>query len=614
MIAAHPTVLAVGWAVLHSVWQGTVVAGVLKAVLLLLRDRSSNTRYVAACVALALMALCPIATFSLLHAGPSNAVQPGYVSVEALAPGPVPLLAHGHAPEVMEHWRDVISSHPFGPLTHLLEPAIPWLTLGWIVGVLALSARLLGCWVWMENLGRKYSKPLGGPWQGRLDALARQLHLPRRVRLLQSSGIDIPITFGFIRPAVLVPVSALLGLTQEQLEAVLAHELAHVRRGDWLARLLQTLAENLLFYHPAAWWVSRRITIEREFCCDDLASAVCADSFRYAEALAELARIRVHPLKLALAADDGSLLARIQRILYRSPIRESRYGKWWPGGILAVATVVLLAVTIHWNASVGRLTEPQTAGMPASISSDSLRAPRKELRTPPEGDAGIILEPVLESQKENTSLAYHLLDEVLQSARPGAPDERGPNSSGRLSAEDHIASSNYGLPVIAVDIAGSGPVEGRADTTVVQWLEQAFTEMGFQIRAHQLLNPLSPNPSEKPWAEETDSAPPADFFVLIEEAASSKTGVDGLAICHLDLTLKAFEPAEEAPLLELALPMISAASTFEQAKEEAARAAVVQGALEIAPQLLRYWVAKIERTPAPPPQTAEDPVNPKLAG
>jgi D-alanyl-D-alanine endopeptidase (penicillin-binding protein 7) len=130
--------------------------------------------------------------------------------------------------------------------------------------------------------------------------------------------VDSLVVLGWLKPVVLIPAAALMALSPEGLEALLAHELAHIRRGDFLANVIQTLAEALLFYHPAVWWLSRRIRQERELCCDDAAAAICGDPILYASALARLEDLRIHPKlipDLAPAASGGNLMFRIQRLL-----------------------------------------------------------------------------------------------------------------------------------------------------------------------------------------------------------------------------------------------------------------------------------------------------------
>src|SRR5204862_7224915 len=126
-------------------------------------------------------------------------------------------------------------------------------------------------------------------------------------RLRESAGVPVPAVLGGVRPVVLLPASAVTGLTPLQLDALLAHELAHVRRYDYLVNVLQSVIETLLFYHPAVWWVSRRVRDEREHCCDDLAVTVCGDAHAYATALLDMERLRGVAPAWAMAAAGGSL-------------------------------------------------------------------------------------------------------------------------------------------------------------------------------------------------------------------------------------------------------------------------------------------------------------------
>jgi hypothetical protein len=159
----------------------------------------------------------------------------------------------------------------------------------------------------------------------------------RAVRVLISSAAESPSVTGWIRPVILLPASTLLGLTPEQLEAVLAHEIAHIRRHDYLVNLLQTLVETLLFYHPAVRWASSRIRRERELCCDDAAVREYGDAIDYARALAKLERIRITPAvapEMALGSNGGLLPYRLRRLtewrrsLAHRRLRASSRWRW----------------------------------------------------------------------------------------------------------------------------------------------------------------------------------------------------------------------------------------------------------------------------------------------
>jgi beta-lactamase regulating signal transducer with metallopeptidase domain len=198
-----------------------------------------------------------------------------------------------------------------------LTALLPWLVCAWLSGVLLLASRMVGAWLLVLRL-KKSARPVPAGFEELLARVSARLRVGRAVRLCRSALVEVPTVVGHLRPVILVPAGALLGLTPQQLEAVLAHELAHVRRYDYAVNLLQTAVETLLFYHPAAWWLSRRVRAEREHACDDAAVEATGDALSYARALAALEQLRADaspPAALALAANGGSLMQRIQRLV-----------------------------------------------------------------------------------------------------------------------------------------------------------------------------------------------------------------------------------------------------------------------------------------------------------
>jgi hypothetical protein len=180
--------------------------------------------------------------------------------------------------------------------------------------------------------------------------LSKRLHISRPVRLLQSTGVDVPTGIGSLKPVILLPVSALAGLSFAQTEAILAHEMAHIRRHDYLVNLLQTLLETVLFYHPAVWWLSRRIRDERENCCDDLAVSLCGDPVTYARALADLEQQRGRGAILVMAASGGPLAQRVRRLLIGVPASHAGRGPVWLAGIAALLLTAGVGATVATNA------------------------------------------------------------------------------------------------------------------------------------------------------------------------------------------------------------------------------------------------------------------------
>src|SRR5256886_4183309 len=219
-----------------------------------------------------------------------------------------------------------------------LEPALPEIVALWILGVVAFSLRLASGWMAARRLAVMGTHPAPPGCAMALERLAARLRVTRPLRVLESALVQVPAVIGWLRPVILVPASALTGLTPLQLDALLAHELAHVRRHDYVVRVLQSVIETLLFYHPAVWWVSRRVGEEREHCCDDLVVAVCGDAHVYAQALVGMEQLRRTGPAFVLTAARGSLVHRIRRLV--APLPAETRSLWVAG--LIVATVVLV--------------------------------------------------------------------------------------------------------------------------------------------------------------------------------------------------------------------------------------------------------------------------------
>jgi TonB family protein len=302
-ICGLPLVHALGWTLLHLCWQGAGVAAVLWCVLEALGGRASRARYAASCLALGLMIALPLATFAHL-ASDEYRLRAALDGPMAIDPGMTLVVGAG---EMAANWPVRIAV--------ALDRALPWILVAWFAGVIFFVGRLnVGLMVArrMRSMG---TGAVPAELQQAFDALRRRLGVERAVRLMHSALVEAPTVIGWLRPVVLVPASCLTGLSTMQIEAVLAHELAHIRRHDYLVSVLQSVIETLLFYHPAVWWVSKQIRRERECCCDELAVAVSGDRLAYARALSLLEERRSFNPEFALGANGGVLKMRIKRLL-----------------------------------------------------------------------------------------------------------------------------------------------------------------------------------------------------------------------------------------------------------------------------------------------------------
>ena len=350
-LSTGPLAQAIGWALLHLLWQGTLVAAVLAAALALLEGRSARIRYALSCAALLAIVLLGVAT----------GVR-SYAPETSLAITPMPASAKLSLAPPAASSPDLVQG-----LVRSADRALPGLVALWLLGVVLCSLRLLREWRIARRLVAG-SAPARAAWQAAANRLASALGVRRFVRLLESNAVAVPSVIGILRPAILLPACAATGLTPAQLEMILAHELAHVRRHDFLVNLLQSVVETLLFHHPAVWWISRRIRAERENCCDDLAIAACGSPLQYARALTRLEELRTDGLSLAVAATGGSLLARIRRIA-GAPDPPRRPVVRGAAALSALACVALALVTLALPA----LGERPLDTAPAAVAEEPAR-------------------------------------------------------------------------------------------------------------------------------------------------------------------------------------------------------------------------------------------------
>jgi len=313
---------ALNAALLHSVWQGLAVMILFWLALWTLRRRSAATRYAVSCAALVILVALPVVTTCLLYEPPLVTAVRSETFRLAVAATPVAVKARFD-------WLLLVQS---------------WAVPVWSCGVLLFSVRMAWGCARVAAL-RRSGELASGQLRGTVAALADRMGLTRPVRVLLSNVMDSPSVTGWIRPVLFLPVCAIAGLTPEQLEAVIAHELAHVRRHDYLVNLLQMVAEAVLFYHPAVWWISARIRQERELCCDDLAVEASGGALSYARALTALEKMRTVRPVLVLGATDGPLFYRVRRLVTGGAADGP--SKSW-GVVALMLGFACFALSVHW--------------------------------------------------------------------------------------------------------------------------------------------------------------------------------------------------------------------------------------------------------------------------
>jgi GWxTD domain-containing protein len=359
-----PAAQAVGWALIHFLWEGGALAAVLAAALHLLRPWSARARYAAACLTLFAMPLAFGITLLVLL--PSHNIET--VTVVRL-------------PNAVRQFSALPSFQP-APAPRTFRDFLPWLAPCWFLGVAFFYARGLAAWLAARRLRHRGICVPPPAWQGRLTQLRSRLRLSRPVRLLESCFTDVPVLVGYLRPVILMPLGCLTNLPAGQIECILIHELAHIRRHDYLVNLLQGFVEGLLFYHPAVWWASRMAREERENCCDDAVVEFTGDARVYAATLAALEHRRAVALEAAVAATGGSLMKRIRRLLTEPQPAQASAAPAFAAGLLLITFAAALAAwptkppvrhAIPAVALQARLLESQTVVPQSSPPASALR-------------------------------------------------------------------------------------------------------------------------------------------------------------------------------------------------------------------------------------------------
>jgi beta-lactamase regulating signal transducer with metallopeptidase domain/HEAT repeat protein len=305
------TVRFVGWVLVHAVWQGGAIALMLGAILAFTRRARPAARYLVALSALMATVAFPVLTASRF----GDTVVAG------------------------ERGSLVL---PVATLGTAIDRTLPWIVALWCVGLLFLALRFAGGLARVRTLLIERVEPVPREISAFAARTCRMLGIRGDIPLVASHRLEVPVVIGWLRPVVLIPVALLTGLTPSQLETLIAHELAHVRRHDVLVNLLQSAVETILFFHPAVWWISEQVREEREKCCDDLVMRVCRhDVATYATALLALEERRGATPAFVAAASDGLLLRRVRRLV--SPGQEQvELGPRWIAGVLAAAATVIL--------------------------------------------------------------------------------------------------------------------------------------------------------------------------------------------------------------------------------------------------------------------------------
>jgi beta-lactamase regulating signal transducer with metallopeptidase domain len=426
---------------LHFLWQGTALAALAYTVMALCRNAA--TRYLVGVGIMVLMLAAPPITFLVLR----SQDQPVALTVSAnnfMDSGTITAgdaLLSGQAADTYQHE------------SKMSRPYFLWLVEFWFAGVVLLSLRSAGGILLIERLRRKATIPVADDLLEICLSLQRRMGLTRAVHYCENLHLDAPAVAGWIRPVVLLPMSALSGLNAEQLEAVIAHELAHIGRHDAFVNVFQVAVETLLFYHPAVWWIGKRVRVEREHCCDDAAVAACGSVVTYVRALTSMAESKAAP-RLVMAVNRSPLVGRIARLLGANSAGDSL-----PGANLSAGVLCLSAALVAGSALLGSVhrVDAQTPA-PAAQPAHAAIAPPAVVATEVSADSSAAQ---ISINGDGPTAATRVTAEATPEAVPApahsadpmpAPQERSATPTSEPQKQSYIDSlSDAGLKDLTVD-------------------------------------------------------------------------------------------------------------------------------------------------------------------
>jgi bla regulator protein blaR1 len=353
-------VSAAGWTLLHSLWQGGIISVFLYLLLYLFRRKNANVKTLISVAALVLFLAVSVTTYIIV----SNSNQTQYIylteSINNMHADIAEAAGIGH--DAQKSIGTIVSSYYSGA-KQFLNANVEYVFTLWLLGLSFFVIRFLGGLLLMTRTRNNARIIEESKWNEYIDILCERINLKKKVAFGESGSVSVPVAMGFFKPVILFPFEILSGLPQEQVEAIIAHEIAHIKRYDIFINLFQSAAEIIFFFNPFVWWISGKIRLEREYCCDDIAVSQCGDELIYAKALANLESLIESNMPLfavPLFKNHNQLLRRINRMLQQDKNRNNIKEKF-TAAILFIG--LLVSVVVFKNANAQSVTTEKNASI-----------------------------------------------------------------------------------------------------------------------------------------------------------------------------------------------------------------------------------------------------------
>jgi beta-lactamase regulating signal transducer with metallopeptidase domain len=406
MITTTSFMQTLAWSLVHFLWQGAAIAAVAASLMFVLRKPAA--RYLVGVGALALMLASFCVTFALVGESSRSLAEFSAAGAPAAA-----------SPSTLEASARSMNLTMEGQAAFFPRADFLWIARGWLAGVFVFALRIAFGLLVLEQLRRRNLVALPDSLVDRFRALQERLGIRRVIRYAECQSLRVPAVIGFFRPIVLLPMRALTGLSPEQLEAVIAHELGHIKRFDVAVNFVQVIAETLLFFHPAVWWLNKRIRADREDCCDDVAIAACGGTVGYARALATMEGWRDVP-SFAMAVTGGSVAARVARLLGVKRGGTRTAGMVTATLVFATALVAGIASMSLARPALARTSDQlqQLVAQAAEAVEQTEEVQREE--SVQESEAAEEVESVVEAEHVESAEAAQAAEKPVSAPRPAA--------------------------------------------------------------------------------------------------------------------------------------------------------------------------------------------------
>lgn len=356
-------IYALGWTVLHSFWQALAIGLLMAVGMMFLQQKSAKLRYELAAFSLFLVLISSLTTFLVYYETAQVATDFTTIDLQTVVAVAGTSEASISLPSSIESSMQYFNEH------------IPLVVAIWFLGVCFFIIRLMGGLAYIQRIKHTQNKPAPTYWTDRMEQLCKRLRIRRPVKLVESSLATVPMVVGYLKPVVLMPIGAINGLSAPEVDAILAHELAHVYRNDFLLNIFLSVIEVLFYFNPAVWWIAANVRTERENCCDDIAIKLCGNSLVYAKALLSLQELSqsVPGYAMAFTGPKNQLLQRIKRILSQPRTQSNMFEKF-TATCLLMFTVVLFSIGANSYNYNENIQQQYFANEMTALMQDSNRA------------------------------------------------------------------------------------------------------------------------------------------------------------------------------------------------------------------------------------------------